>query len=451
MKLKPLLILGFLLLAISAFGQTITITAPVQRIVYQQNAQHVAMVPIKGTFTGSIVSVEARAIVMLGYNSGSNTEWTAIGTTSGAFSGTLTVPAGGWYQIEVQCKDANNAVVASAKVLKVGVGEVFITLGQSNSANCGYPPQTPVDDRVSTWDGSVHWVFAKDPQPIGPFEITGSGGSPWPPFASLIVQRLNVPVGLISVGIGGASVEKWLPSGNYYRRLRGSLKYVGVGGARAVLWHQGEADAMAGTSTANYVSRLNTIINQSRIDAGYTVPWGIALVSWIGPGYEANQPAVRAGQVQVVNQGTAMFQGPDTDTYITPDLRLSIDGVHMNGAGLQRHGRLWADILCAGLLKDVPGVATSNSPIKTNGVLVRIWGRVTKVTSTYIYIDDGSGYDDGSGNGQGIRVMISGLVNPITKSFEAGTTYVKGVTGVSGVDTDGVPCVRPRNDDDINL
>jgi hypothetical protein len=85
------------------------------------------------------------------------------------------------------------------------------------------------------------------------------------------------------------------------------------------------------------------------------------------------------------------------------------------------------------------------------GLLVRTWGLVTEVNSDYIYADDGTGYNDGSGNGTGIRIVLRGLANPITKTFVKGVTYVKGVTGLVGRDTGGVLCLRPRSDADIQL
>lgn len=445
MKLRSLLFLGFCLLTTSVLGQTITVSSPIQRIVYQRNAADTAAVPISGTLTEDIDRVEARATVMTGYNSGSNTDWAEMNNATGSFSGTLTVPAGGWYKIEIRGKNFDGAVIANAEVLKIGVGEVLITAGQSNSCNSGAALLTPTDDRVTVWNGSG-WQFAKDPQPIA----DGVGGTLWPTLGSLLVQRLNVPVGFICVGMGGASVQQWLPGGTYYSRLTQAFAAVDVNGARAILWHQGEADTMAGTSTANYVQQLNTLINQSRTDAGYAIAWGIAHASWIGSAYAANQPAIRDGQSIVISQGTAIFMGADTDTYIGLDCRLS-DTVHMNETGQKRHALLWAEALNSSILKNVTVVGTHNSPLKTSGMLVRIWGRVTKVTSDYIYIDDGSGFDDGSGNGFGIRVKISGLIQPVTKSFVAGDTFVKGITGISSVDTNGVECLRPRSNNDIDL
>lgn len=97
------------------------------------------------------------------------------------------------------------------------------------------------------------------------------------------------------------------------------------------------------------------------------------------------------------------------------------------------------------------GRGAAFSRLAGSGILVRTWGRVTKVTADYIYVDDGTGYDDGSDNGVGIRIMLSGLASPITKTFTAGVTYVKGVTGAAGLDAGGVACLRPRGDADIQL
>jgi len=63
-----------------------------------------------------------------------------------------------------------------------------------------------------------------------------------------------------------------------------------AGIVKGVLWHQGEYDNAAGTSAEDYASRLSAIISQSRTDAGWDVPWGVALAGW----YEARagNPAV---------------------------------------------------------------------------------------------------------------------------------------------------------------
>lgn len=86
----------------------------------------------------------------------------------------------------------------------------------------------------------------------------------------------------------------------------------------------------------------------------------------------------------------------------------------------------------------------------TTGLLVRIWGLVTYADSDFIYVDDSSGYDDGSSYSTGVRVRISGISPELTKTFEPGATFVKGITGIASMDG-GVPCLKVRGDADIDL
>ena len=142
----------------------------------------------------------------------------------------------------------NGNLVDSISISPIGVGEVFIIAGQSNSANAGIQRQTPSDSRVSAW-GKRGWQFASDPQPIA----TGNGGSPWPLLGDLLATRYDMPIGFISVGLGGTKVEQWLPrSTDKFDRIVMALNEVGPQGARALLWHQGESDV--GIEKEKYIS-----------------------------------------------------------------------------------------------------------------------------------------------------------------------------------------------------
>lgn len=84
------------------------------------------------------------------------------------------------------------------------------------------------------------------------------------------------------------------------------------------------------------------------------------------------------------------------------------------------------------------------------GMIVRTWGRVTAVDSgnTYLYIDDGSGVLDGSGN-TGVKVIWSWpTITPPSVDW-----YV-GVTGISGIEQDTIHVLTPRslsNPKDVTL
>ncbi len=262
----------------------------------------------------------------------------------GSYAGALTLH-GGWYDIEVRSL-SGSTIVDNRLVERVGVGEVLVIAGQSNSANYGSPAQAAADDRVSTFDLN-QWRHADDPQPIA----TGSGGSPWPALGDALAAELNVPIGFASVGWGGTLVEAWLPGASgpdsqpLYNRLRNALEALGPDGARAVLWHQGESDNGANTSTANYRQRLETIIAQSRIDSGFDIPWGVAQASFISLSNPSDQNIINA-QVQVAANDPLTFEGAFTDDLVGPTWRAS-DGIHFNEQGLREHAQRWFDELIA--------------------------------------------------------------------------------------------------------
>ncbi len=86
---------------------------------------------------------------------------------------------------------------------------------------------------------------------------------------------------------------------------------------------------------------------------------------------------------------------------------------------------------------------------ETEGLLVKISGVVKYRTLGYAVVDDGSGISDPSGY-NGIRVVLAGLVSPITKSISENDYVV--ITGLVGKATDGqniVTVIRPRSNDDV--
>jgi len=320
-----------------AAGGPVTLSTTLSHAVFQRNASNVAQVPISGTCEGLVSHVEARAIVMDGYY-GTSTDWMEIPLSSSGdgFSGTMEVPAG-WYRIEARAF-LGFEELGRTSLDSVGVGEVFITAGQSNSANYGTPAQMPSDSRVSAYNGSG-WQFAVDPQPLA----TGTAGSPWPDFGSILVEHQQVPVGIIAVGVGSTKVAQWLPGTTNYTKIQNALAAAGPNGVRAILWHQGESDAIApGTSSTDYASRLNQIIAQSRIHAGYNVPWGVALASRLASTTPAAQAQVIAGQQAVIAGDPLVFQGASTDDFFARGL-CNDGGTHFNDAGLEEHGRQWAN------------------------------------------------------------------------------------------------------------
>lgn len=338
------------------FRESWIIREPMIRSVFQRDKRGVAWVPVSGIITGEVfTSIEARYVLTADPNQYGG--WEMMNVVGEAFDGSLQIPAGGWFTIEIRAMQDTNTV-AAAQVEKVGVGEVFITAGQSNSTSCGNTPLTPRHDTVSAWTG-CNWRHAYDPQPlIGGPDMCGSdppyGGSPWSRLGDMLAEELGVPIGFMSAGYGSTKIDQWLPGGEYYPRLQMAIIDSRTYGARAILWHQGESDTFKQTSTTDYAERLTQIIEQSRTDAGRAIHWGVALAAyvpeelWDGapetlPWYQA---AVREGQLQVINSILGVFRGPDTDLlgpayrYEQQDYR-----IHFNGSGLYEHALGWRDAI----------------------------------------------------------------------------------------------------------
>ena len=316
----------------------IAIASLQDRQIVQRDWSDHASFPVSGTFTGSGGEIQARAVAIDG--NGTDTDWVTIDAapSEGSYAGTLDVDAG-WYQLEIRLLDGAE-VIATALLARVGVGDIFITCGQSNSANYGEETQSAADDRVS-YLGLLTgtWVHADDPNTGNPSGGPGSGGSPWPKLGDLLAAQDDVPVGFVSIGDGSASVESWMPASNdNYPNLKTAVQSFGTYGFKAVLWHQGERDALVlGTSTADYRARLETIIAASRADAGWDVPWGVALVSSDGTSINPNQNTVEA-QLEVIANDDHVFAGANTDPLIGLPYRTQ---VHFAGEGLTAHAELW--------------------------------------------------------------------------------------------------------------
>ena len=324
----------------------ISLSSPLDRQVVQRDQKDQAVIRIAGKVGGSPELIEAMAEAHPGARRGKPLAWTTIAKRGeidqGAFSGQITLGAGGWYTILVRGREGDR-ITAEAKIERVGVGEVFITAGQSNSANFGTPRQSAKDGKVVYFDGK-QFVAAKDPIPGG----CGGGGSPWPILGDLIAGSQGVPVCFRSASLTWTEVKNWMPgvkAGKHllYDNLVSCAREFPQGGVRAVLWHQGESDSLAKTSAQTYRDRLATIIRSLEKDSGYRLPWFVAQASFHPGSKEPEEKAVAAGQQLLWKEGIAK-QGAVTD-----DLgqKYRSDRVHFNQLGLTTHAQRWFEALSA--------------------------------------------------------------------------------------------------------
>ena len=260
---------------------------------------------------------------------------------SGRFEGAVVVPAGGWYAAKFEALDKRGKIVAAWTVERFGVGEVFVTAGQSNSTNCGERRTGSTSGLVAAFSG-LCWVPADDPMPGPHDQSIYRGGSLWPSFGDAMATRLGVPVGIAVTGHGGTSSFQWQPGARdgLFAHTMTRIRQLGTNGFRCVLWHQGESDA--GGHAAGYRDRMTNIIETCRREAGWSVPWSIACATFRpSPGEDA---ALRAGQ-QRLWQDRDVHPGPDTDRAPRELRDQNGKGIHFSPEGLKTVGAQWAELM----------------------------------------------------------------------------------------------------------
>ena len=341
---------------------------PMPRLVVQRGTDNNGRIYVSGQLTGTVDRVEAQ-LTPVSPGQGTATDWQTVQTnpTNGLFLGFVT-GAGGWYVLTVRTI-VNNAETARATVQPVGIGEVFITAGQSNSRGLGSGDNDlgTATDRVNAIDSINHsyppgaqaLVSSGDPSPVPVYKPLTAGRRifpmaesswGWGELGDYVVSRYNVPVAFYVAGWDGSTIENWINSANGiptcnryycvenwpnlqpYTNFKNILTYyASMAGVRAVLWHQGEAefgDAGSG-SIPEYRNRLTALIQKSRQDfGGRNLPWMVARASFDG---SSTRPEIINIQQQVIDTpGLNVFQGPYNDTLINRNAGVS--DVHFRNA-----------------------------------------------------------------------------------------------------------------------
>jgi hypothetical protein len=345
-------------------GTITEISDPMTRQVVQRRDDNIGNILFAGSFTGNVDGFQARSTVRAGM-SGVALNWTPlidVSTSGGNFVGIFRQPAGGFYDLQIRPVFQGQAGQPMT-VLAVGVGEVFITAGQSNTTNYGSPTGFVPSLLVSSFNNGpqkginpaypgAHWQWGIDPQPN---LDQSTGGSVWPTMATNLSVALNVPIGLYSAGCGGTPIEEWLPG--YvkaptlvtpqvvlFNRLTNAINYFKFrSGVRAILWDQGESDYDAGTDPTVYQIKLETIINESRAVTGVPIKWMVAKATSLSTANLVYRNELEQAQANVVD-GVLTFGGPNTDL-IGLSYRILSTGdslpEHFNAQGLMLLGTEW--------------------------------------------------------------------------------------------------------------
>lgn len=187
------------------------------------------------------------------------------------------VPAGGLYRIETCLRETpEQAIEWSTRgdmIHHVGVGDLYVIAGQSNSAGYGKgpvcdPPELGIHllRNNGRWDLATH-PFNESTDTVHPANQEGAnpGHSPYLAFAKRLKRELGYPIGLIQTALGGSPLAAWNPEedGYLYRNMMTIITSVTTC-VKAVLWYQGCSDTEPLEQAHTYRQRFEVMVEAIR-------------------------------------------------------------------------------------------------------------------------------------------------------------------------------------------
>jgi hypothetical protein len=223
--------------------------------------------------------------------------------------------------------------------------DLYLLAGQSNMAGRGTVEATdrePVAG-IMMFDRTMTWVPAVDPVH---FDKPSAGVGPGRAFAIAVHEaRGNRAIGLVPAAVGGSPISSWEPGAldaatkthpydDAIARARVAMR---DGHFRAILWHQGEADATPELSVL-YADRLRTVIGRLRAELGDP-----ALPFIIGQLGQFPRSGWSAAKVRVDSAQRAVAATVPGVAFVSSDgLIHRGDSLHFNSASARELGRRYA-------------------------------------------------------------------------------------------------------------
>ncbi|KAG2650392.1 probable carbohydrate esterase At4g34215 [Panicum virgatum] len=198
---------------------------------------------------------------------------------------------------------------------------VFILAGQSNMSGRGgatsgtwdgvVPPECAPSPRILRLSPALRWEEAREPLHAGIDVGNVLGVGPGMPFAHAVLGKV-VParaaaVGLVPCAQGGTPLANWTRGTELYDRMvtRARAALGGGGELAAVLWYQGETDAMKKEDAELYQGRMEALVRDVRRELGrpdlLVIQVGIATAQYGGKFLDRVREAQKAVTLSLRN------------------------------------------------------------------------------------------------------------------------------------------------------
>ncbi|MBY2912150.1 sialate O-acetylesterase [Rhizobium leguminosarum] len=224
---------------------------------------------------------------------------------------------------------------------------VLLILGQSNAANYGGQRHR------SNYGARVVNAFDKRcfiaASPL--LGSTNTRGEYWTLLGNnLIASGQNDNVILATLAYSGSEVARWAAGGDFNPVLVGTVKQLQGSGYRItnVLWVQGEADLVMGTTAKAYQERFMSMVDTLR-QHGVEAPVYISIASkCLEPsngGFKEHIPdnAIVRAQLALSKSSHGIREGVNSDALLDGDDRY--DDCHFGGTGGEKAARAWLNLL----------------------------------------------------------------------------------------------------------
>ncbi|TDE12060.1 T9SS type A sorting domain-containing protein [Dyadobacter psychrotolerans] len=337
--------------AVSQPHAQLIITSPLNNQVQQRNNLGVASISITAYSYFPYSKVEAQLLPEEG-NKHPKVEWVFDQQQiQQGFLNTTIQAKTGWYKLKLRGYAANG-ITDTAIVSRVGVGEVFLVAGNSNAMGIPGLGSKNASGNVVAFNATnkmlnqeIITVAPDEPMQLPKFTPvisdnlifpSGEASWYWGELGDLLFKKMNTPVLFLNAAWAAANSENYRdaasgkdaynlyvgknwPNRQPYTNLINTIRYFNSWlGARAVLWSHGENDGQLGFTEDNYFNNIKTLIENSRRDSGYDLPWFIARNSVSYTSDRPYQPVINAQNQLSILKNLNTFPGPNLDTIQVP-------------------------------------------------------------------------------------------------------------------------------------